>query len=394
MAVAGTGTQPLADTSEALAFGGESTPGRKRGRWWAILRPFLIMVGLPTLLTGGYFGLMASDVFVSETRYAIRTGEQAPATGILASMLGPAATTRAGDDASIVRDYILARDMLDELDGKLDLRAHYMADTVDLLSRLWADATEEEFLEYYRDKVEVEVETGTDITVLRVRAFDAETARRIASEIIERSERLVNGMSERITDDTLRFARRELAQAETLVREANRAITRFRNESRSIDPGEETAAVLSIVTTLESQLAEAKAELLETQSVMHSESVQVKTLQNRVAALTAQVESERARLASEGGSDLTRLIEGYAPLLLEQELAQHRYSSALASLEVARADAQRKQRYLIPFVKPALPDEAIEPERLMNTLIVFLAASLIYGIGALILASIYDHMGL
>ena len=346
------------------------------------------------MLTGAYYGLVASDVFVSETRYAIRTGEQAPAGGLLASMLGPAATTRAGDDANIVRDYILARDMLDELDLRLDLRAHYGAATADLLSRLRPDATEEEFLEYYRSRVDIEVEAGTDITVLKVQAFDAEMAQRIASAIIELSERLVNRMSERITDDTLRFARRELDQAETLIRRANQEITRFRNESRSIDPGKETAAVLSIVTSLEGQLAGAKTVLLETENIMHSDSVQVKTLRNRVAALTRQVESERARLASESGSDLTRLIEGYAPLLLDQELAEHRYSSALASLEVARADAQRKQRYLIPFVKPALPDEAIEPERFMNTLIVFFAASLIYGIGALMMASVYDHMGL
>ena len=386
--------RPLAAAEYATSGRESVSSGRSPAKWWAILRSFIIMVGIPTGLTGVYYGVVASDVFVSETRYAIRTGEQAPATGLLASMLGPAATTRAGDDASIVRDYILARDMLDELDLRLDLRAHYGATTVDLLSRLEPDATEEEFLEYYRDQVEVEVETGTDITVLTVRAFDPETARKIASEIIELSERLVNRMSERITDDTLRFARRELGQAETLVRKANQAVTRFRNESRSIDPGEETSAVLSIITSLEGQLAEAKADLLETESIMHSDSIQVKTLQNRVAALTQQAERERARLASESGSDLTRLIDGYAPLLLDQELAQHRYSSALASLEVARADAQRKQRYLIPFVKPALPDEAIEPERLMNTLIVFCAASLVYGIGALMLASVYDHLGL
>ena len=384
----------MPDAVEDATRDRESVSSRSSARWWAILRSFLVMVGLPTALTGTYYGVVASDVLVSETRYAIRTGEQAPATGLLASMLGPAATTRAGDDASIVRDYILARDMLDELDRELDLRSHYSAATIDPLSRLRPDATEEEFLEYYRDRIEVEVEAGTDITVLKVRAFDAETARDIAGEIIELSERLVNRMSERITDDTLRFARRELAQAETLIREANQAVTRFRNESRSIDPGEETSAVLSIITALEGRLAGAKAELLETESIMHSDSVQVKTLQNRVAALTQQVKRERARLASESGSDLTRLIDGYAPLLLDQELAQHRYTSALASLEVARADAQRKQRYLIPFVKPALPDEAIEPERLMNTLIVFFAASLIYGIGALMLASVYDHMGL
>ena len=390
----GTDAQRLAGTAEDSTRDREPASGRSSARWWAILRSFLIMVGLPTALTGTYYGVVASDVFVSETRYAIRTGEQAPATGLLASMLGPAATTRAGDDASIVRDYILARDMLDELDRRLDLRGHYAAATVDPLSRLRPDATEEEFLEYYREQVEVELETGTDITVLKVRAFDAHMAREIAGEILELSERLVNRMSERITDDTLRFARRELEQAETLVRHTNQAVSQFRNESRSIDPGEETSAVLSIITALEGQLAGAETELLETESVMHSDSVQVRTLQNRVAALTQQVERERARLASESGSALTRLIDGYAPLLLDQELAQHRYTSALASLEVARADAQRKQRYLIPFVKPALPDEAIEPERFVNTLIVFFAASLIYGIGALMLASVYDHMGL
>ena len=81
-----------------------------------------------------------------------------------------------------MRDYILARDMLDELDRRLDLRGQYAASTVDILSRLWPDATEEEFLEYYRDKVEVEVEAGTDITVLTVRAFDADMAKKVAGE--------------------------------------------------------------------------------------------------------------------------------------------------------------------------------------------------------------------
>ena len=377
---------------DALPEREESPRKPRRGR--AILQSFLIMVGLPTALTGVYFGVVASDVFVSETRYAIRTGEQAPTAGLLATVIGPGATSQAGDDAHVVRDYILAHDMLEELERRLDLRAHYGAPEVDGLSRLWPDATEEEFLEYYRGKIEVEMEMGNNITVLKVRAFNAETAQEIAATILELSERLVNQMSERITDDTLRFARRELDQAEMLVRQANQEVTRFRNESRSIDPGEETTAVLSIVTEMEGQLAGAKAELLETEAVMHSDSVQVKTLRNRVEALTRQVEIERARLASESGSDLTRLIEGYAPLMLEQKLAEHRYSSALASLEVARADAQRKQRYLLSFVKPSLPDEAIEPERLLNTLTVFLAAGLIYGIGALVVASVHDHMGL
>ena len=67
---------------------------------------------------------------------------------------------------------------------------------------------------------------------------------------------------------------------------------------------------------------------------------------------------------------------------------------ALASLEVARAEAQRKQRYLIAFVAPLEPDEATEPERLINTIAVFFGLLLAFVIGALAVSAIQDHANL
>ena len=97
--------------------------------------------------------------------------------------------------------------------------------------------------------------------------------------------------------------------------------------------------MLSIVTELEGQLAAARAELGERESYMRPDSAPVRQLRARVTALSQQVKDERARLANESGADLTRLIEGYEPLQLDHQLAQQRYSSALTSLELARADA-------------------------------------------------------
>ena len=76
------------------------------------------------------------------------------------------------------------------------------------------------------------------------------------------------------------------------------------------------------------------------------------------------------------------------------ELAKQRYASTLTSLEAARAEAQRKQRYLLSFVQPQVPDEALLPERFKSTLILFLELCLIYSIGALVWAAIKDHMRL
>ena len=359
-----------------------------------LVRSFCLFVLLPTLVGGIYFGVIASDRYVAEARYAIRTGAQAPGGGFLENVLGSGSlgsSTR--EDAGIVRDYILSRDMLEELQKSVDVRAHYGSPEVDWPSRLRTDASKEDLLEYFEDQVEVTIDTETNVSTLRVRAFDRETARAIAQHLLDLSERLVNEMSERITEDTLRFARRELEGTETQVRLAANAVTLFRKESRSIDPGQETTAVLSIITELEMQLAGSRAKLIEARSVMHAESPQVLNLEARESALARQVAEERDRLANSHSTDLTSLIDRYQPLVLEQELAKQRYGSALTSLEVARAEAQRQQRYLIAFVSPQLPDEATEPRRAWMVATVFACAFLVYAIGGLIWSAIKDHVG-
>ncbi len=360
-----------------------------------LLRSFCLFVLLPTLIGGIYFGVIASDRYVSEARYAIRTGAQAPGGGFLENVLGaglPATSTR--QDAEIVRDYILSRDMLEALEKRIDVRAHYGSPEVDWLSRLRADASEEDLLEYFQDRVEVIIDAEANISNLRVRAFDRDTARTIAQHLLDLSEQLVNEMSERITKDTLRFARRELDRTETQVILANTALTRFRKERRSIDPGRETEAVLSIITELETQLAGTRADLIEARSIMRDKTPQVRNLETRVAALARQVAQQRHRLTNADSTDLTSLIERYQPLVLEQELAKQRYGSALTSLEAARAEAQRQQRYLIAFVSPRLPDEATEPRRAWMVATVFAFAFLNYVIGGLIWSAIKDHVGL
>ncbi|MFQ5785605.1 MAG: hypothetical protein ACE5H8_12390 [Alphaproteobacteria bacterium] len=359
-----------------------------------LVRSFCLFVLLPTLIGGVYFGVIASDRYVAEARYAIRTGTQAPVGGFLENVLGSSSLgTSTSEDAGIVRDYILSRDMLEAIQKRVDIRAHYGSPEVDWPSRLRADASEEDLLEYFQDMVEVTIDANTNISTLRVRAFDRETARDIAQNLLDLSERLVNEMSERITEDTLRFARRELDRTVTQARMAATALTRFRKKSRSIDPGQETTAVLSIITELETRLAATRAELIEARSVMRDNSPQIQNLDARAAALERQVAEERDRLANTHSTDLTSLIDRYQPLVLEQELAKQRYSSALTSLEAALAEAQRQQRYLIAFVSPQLPDEATEPRRAWMVATVFACAFLIYAIGGLVWSAIKDHVG-
>ena len=358
------------------------------------MQSFLAFVVAPTLAATLYYGLFASDIFLSESRFAIRTTSQTLSPNIFDSILTSAGSI--SEDAMIVRDYIHSHDMLEELDRQLGIRNHYSADSIDIISRFDSDETIEEFLLYYRDKIEIVIDPMTNITTINVRAFNAEMSQKIASAIIEISENLVNRLSERIMEDSLRFARKEVQGSEARVRTANQALTNFRTSMNSINPGEETSAFLRIVMELESRLATARAELIQAENFMQADSPQVLNLSNKVAALETQAKEEKQRLISEEDSaiDYIHLIDTYEPLVLEKELARQFYTSALTSLEVARAEAQLKQRYLLLFVNPKVPDEAVEPDRPRAVLIIFIALCMFYAITGLVWAAIKDHMRL
>ena len=352
---------------------------------------YLVCALVPTTLSGVYWGLIASDVYVAEARFAIRSAGSASSGGFLDQVLGSSAPGNAAEDAEIVRDYIHSRDMLAVLDERLNLSKHFGSKVADWFSRLEFDASAEDDLEYYRGMIVIRIDESSHITTIKARAFSPEVAQRLAAAILEASEQLVNRMSATVAADTLAFARKELAEAEDRIRAATVTLTAYRTQSRSVDPGQETSAVLGIVTQLEGLLARARAELAEVRSFMRLNSARVQNLTARVEALEAQVERERARMASDVGGDLNNVILGYEPLALDQKLAEQQYASALASLEGARAEAQRKQRYLIAFVKPTLPDEAIEPERLWNTLTILLASSIGFGIFSLLWSAVREH---
>jgi len=358
---------------------------------------FLIYIVIcPTLLAAVYYGLIASDIYISEARYAIHTNSGSSTISIVDSILpsGMTGTSSANEDAQIVKEYSLSHSMLALLDESLKIREHYSSQNVDFLSRFDDEDSTEDFLEYYRKMVVVSIDSTSNITTLRVRAFAPEMAAVIAQTIINISEKLVNRISDRMVNDFLKFARDEVSNAEERIKATSRELTDFRSKNRSIDPGQETSAVLGIVTELETKLAAARTELLEAMNFMQENSLQIRVLEGKVKALKEQAKRERTRLANEesNSTDYTRLIDLYEPLILEQELAKEFYSSALASLELARAEARRKQRYLLPFVEPIISDEAVEPERIYAISTIFVMLLLAYAIGSLVWAAIKDHM--
>lgn len=340
---------------------------------------FALLVVLPTLLTGLYFGLIAPDRYVTEASFVVRKpgGPQRGPAQSLSIEEGPKGF--GGDDSYALRDYLLSRDALRLLIDKADFRAAVARAGNDWLWRFPSPingATNEKLYELYGSLVKAEYDSGTGVTTLRVQAFRPQDAKRIAEVLMQGGEALVNRMSEHARSDAVQVAEAEVARDRQLAMEAEDRITAFRYRNSVIDPTQMSKTVLGTIAALSLRLVEERAQLEVTQSAAPN-SPQIPLMRARVAAIQQQIDHERTSLAGNDGS-LAPVIADYERLTLQRAFAESTYVSALNLREAARLDALRQQEYLEHVVEPNSADEAHYPWRGTWTLTVFLTGLLMF----------------
>ena len=180
---------------------------------------FLLIVALPTVVSGIYYFLLASDRYVVEVMFTVR-GVKGAQGGGLSSLFRTFAITRAEDDTYAVIDFILSRDGVRKLDERCPLQPTVGGPGVDIFSsypRPWRGDSYEALYEYYLDRVEAWYASKGGTVTLRVSAFRAEDAEKVARELLRLSEELVNQINGRAQADAIRNAELELQRAERSV---------------------------------------------------------------------------------------------------------------------------------------------------------------------------------
>jgi capsular polysaccharide transport system permease protein len=392
---------------------------------------FLLLVVFPTVFGSIYYYKFASDQFVSEAHFIIQ-GNDAPKLDVLGALAGIPSIGGGASDAMVIQDYLRSLDFVNEisdLENGIDIRKHFSRKAIDGYARLPDLATDEELREYWQQMAEIEFDSSSGISKLRMTAFDAETSQRLVQLALQRSEILINRLSDPLRSDSLEFARSEAEKAEQELAEIRAMTTAFREKRDILDPVQEETAERSaelsaemsarmsqlsqlegIVAQLSGDLARAEAEFADVSSYMRPDALRVKAAQRKVQALRQQVNKAKAQAAQQrqvvtskaqvrprpptkDSRSTAKEVAEYAELQSRQAFAEQLYQAKLATLEQAQMEYNRKQRYLTVTVRPNLPDEAIKPDRLMGVLTILLLSFLTWGVGSLSIAAIRDHVG-
>ena len=352
-----------------------------------------ITVTLPVILALLYFGLIASDQYVSQSSFVIRSASSQNSLTGLGAFLQNVGFSRSQDDTYSVREYITSRAALNNLEQQgIAVRSFYEKKG-DLFSRFNAFGLygeNEVFYQYYKKKVAVQFDPVSGISTLDVAAFEPQDALQVNEALLKQAEALINQLNDRALKDTVKYAQAQVDIAEERVKKAAEDLIVYRTHNGVFDLKVQAEGKINLISKLQDELILLQTQLDQVRAIT-PDNPQISGLMARERSLKKEIEKQTNAMLSDEDGSMTKQAAEYQRVYLENELAEKQLAAAITALESAKADATRQQLYLEVISAPVEPDFALLPRRLYNIIATLFIGLMIYGVAVLLLAGVREH---
>ena len=362
-------------------------------RWLKKRRWFLLCVAFPTLLAALYYGLIAADIYVSESKFVIKSPDQKRSqVSTLANLVQTTGLSGGQEQTNEVLTYVRSRDALKGLEKNILVRDRFTTPNGDFISRFpqpFSDDSFESLFKYYGKMVDARMDSETGTATITVKAFNPQDSFAINRQLLELSEGLINRLNSRAQNKGIIEAQRQVELATQRAKASRVALAQYRNTQSLIDPSKQAVGVLEIANTMIGERAALQAQL-DLMQQLTPQNPSIPALRNRINAISVQIASQDSRVVGTG-SGIASKLGGYENLLVEQEFATQNLNAANSALVQARTESQRQQFYLERVVDPNVPDTPLLPKRILSVLIVFAAATCLYFIAWMFMVGVLEH---
>ncbi|AWX15657.1 capsule biosynthesis protein [Mergibacter septicus] len=351
---------------------------------------FWLLVIIPTFCSIIYFSFWASDMYVSESSFVVRSARSQNSLSSFGALLQGIGISRSQDDTYTVQSFIRSRNAVDELEKVLPLEKYY--DKGDVFSRFAPfgfNNEKENFYQYFLKQQTINLDPISGIATLSISAFSAEDAQKINKELLKLAEQLINRLNQRARKDSLLFSQQSVKEAEERVNRSALALADYRVKNGIFDIKAQSEVQLELISKLQGELISLQTQLAQIRAISPN-NPQINTLQIREKSIQTEMEKQIAVMLGKGDSIAHQTAE-YQRLILENTLAQQQLTGALTSLQNAKDEIERQQLYLEVISKPNLPDLALLPYRIYSIISTLIFGLILYGIFSLLIASIREH---
>lgn len=352
---------------------------------------YLLVVIMPLIIILFYLWVFAQDRYVTDATIVVKQVGEANVqtnTGI-GALLGVASTS--GEDAQFLKAYLQSRDLVERLDQQLNLYQAFQGGGKDPVFELAEDASKEELVRYYNQRVKVNLDESTMLLRINTEGFSPEFSLQLNQSILKESELFINEVSQRVAKDQLTFAKDQLDEALDNLTQSRENLLAYQNQNQMFDPTAQAMAVAQIVNQLESSLTQLRTEERTLLSYLNPTAPQVVAIRSQIESVQNQIQDEKAKLTSGRADKLNRSALDFEGLKAQVEFSTDLYKLALASLEKARLEAVRKLKNVVVITNPRLAQDALYPRVVYIAFSAFLLLNILFGIGMLVNSIIREH---
>lgn len=381
--------RPLArwPESDVAAPRSQARPRRRDGGTWL----FWATVGLPVAAATLYLFVLAAPRYASEASYIVRSAGAGAGAGV-SSLMQTRGVSRAVDETFAVNEYLASPELVAKLSAQNGLRDILARPEADMFNR-YPGPFARDNLDALRRRFEAmltqTVDEGTGISRLEVVAFRPQDAQSLASALLTYAEDMVNRLNQRAYKDALALSNIFVDQAMTGLKDAEAALSTYRDASGSVDPGGDAASTMKVIQTLSVQLSRTQASILE-QEAMAPHSPQSTGLRERVAALRQEIDRLRTKVVGAGPSAASKMGR-YEELTLRRELAAKTLENAVLSRDKARENAENQHLYVQVIRAPSLADVARYPRAFVDLGWLIATATMIFWVLSGFLRAAQEH---
>ncbi len=352
---------------------------------------FIGLVILPWVLVIFYVMTLAHPRFISTSDVVVKQVSDAsvPTGGGLSALLGVNSTSK--EDATYLTEFILSNDMIKTLNEKFKFREAYYVDGSDPIYEIDPDATQEELLNYFKERVRIDLDEQSYILTVTTEGFSPSYAYALNEAILSESEQFVNEISQEVARDQLVFAETQLEEAEDRLNEAKEELLSYQNTNEIYDPQANAQIINQLIGSLQGQLSSLRTEERQLLSYLNPDAPQVVSLRSQIKAVEEQIAQEQTKLTSPNTTKLNRQAIQFETIKADVDFATELYKLSLSSLEKSRLEAFKKMKNLIIISNPYEAEEALYPRRVYIIWTSLALLLMFYGFVRLVMAVVRDH---
>ena len=352
---------------------------------------WLVMIATPMLLLLVYLLIFSQPRFVSESKVAVKRPADIDTASLNVGLLLGGSTSSSAEDSLYLKEYINSPDMMHTLNKQLNFHQAFGESGLDFLYHLSIHATNEQLLDYYRQRISASYDEKNGLLTIQTQGFTPEFALQFNRAVLKESERFINELSHQISREQMKFAEEQLQQARVRLNTSKQALITYQNSHNILDPLASAEAATTLVNSLRAKKIEMEADLRNLLTYLRSDAPQVVSARNAISSLQSQIDQEPRKITAPAGKKPNSMAADFEEIKSQAVFEGDLYALALKAFEKTRVESARKLKTLATISTPQQAQESTFPNAPYLLMSWLLVCCLLYGVARLLLTIIEDH---